>query len=689
LPYYITGQAKPYDGFSKGIDRDSPRTRIAEGHYEDAKNMLLVGQESGQHVATMQVDAELDPTITWQPGNIVWFAPFTYATFNSTTGILTFETHLLLQRDTGAFWRYDFGNPGTETLVRRISKAAVQEANSFVYDQWLVFLNGRDAPLKYGQHFRFDTQGHEVPYLFPLGSKPVTPNVPSITGETWTFGGASAFVADASVPGGGARVGTHSLKLAVSQTARVTFATTKNFVTGPRPYGGTDFTTTDFHVDQYYKAANAGSFDVRYYKTFPGVYAQFNTATPATGAWTNNPQLRSAATFVGGFVAGDFATITDVEYRNNDAVNEIYLDDTYFLYANAPPAAAVGTAHKDRIVLGGAPVSGPNNDPTLSTVFYSPAAKPDEFPSTNSQIISGGATSLSRTNRITVLREYGDSVIVGTQNAMVAWTIGTDGVPSRSVITTETGMDSPHAVVETPTGSLLFNWQRGIYLLRQTGRNFISQKIAPLLKNIWLEEPWWTAGIRDEKTRTIRFWFRELHDTDTANPSTTTSGVVFDYVRAQDSGDAVWSSRMDQLADYVAEAYIDGVRETLYTKYTSPKLYLMGANPGGVIESSVTMPWLMVETGEAQGRWIGCSVPYASTAEVRVFARYANHPGQFESAPFEEIQVLPSNPDQTVPGQVQFGKTARYIQIKFQAQTYGFELFPPITLREAATTKYK
>jgi hypothetical protein len=146
---------------------------------------------------------------------------------------------------------------------------------------------------------------------------------------------------------------------------------------------------------------------------------------------------------------------------------------------------------------------------------------------------------------------------------------------------------------------------------------------------------------------------------------------------------------MDQLADFVAEAYIDGVRETLYSKYTSPKLYLLGADAGGVIESSVTMPWLMVESGEAQGRWIGCSVPYASTSEVRVFARYANHPGQFESAPFEEIQVLPSNPDQTVPGQVQFGKTARYIQIKFQSQTFGFELFPPITLREAATTKYK
>lgn len=679
MAMWMGGEAQPIGSFAKGIDKDSPRTMLPDGHYDDAENMLLYSSSSGQHLSSMKVDTLLDSLITWPSGNLYWFAPYTFATYDTVNGILSFNTHLLTLRSTGVFYRYDVGTPGTTTLVRRTGKTAAQLTTHFIHDQWIVILNGRDAPLKYGQHFLYDGQGHEQPYLFPLGSKPVSPLVPSIQGETWVFSGTSAFVADASVPGGGSRVGTHSLKVSAASQARVTFTTARNFLAGPRPYGGTNFANTDFIQYQYFKAATAAGFNVRFYKTYPGVYREYTTGSAAVGAWTLE-NLARTGTNVGGFVDADMAAITDVLINNADASNDLYFDDLYFLYANAPPAALVGTAHKDRIVLGGAPTAGVNSDPALSTLFWSPASKPDEFPSTNTQVISGGAQSLSRTNRISVLREYGDAVMIGTQNCIFAWTIGTDGTPSRSVITTETGIDSPRAISETPSGSLLFPWQHGLYILRQTGRNYVSQKIAPILKDIWLEEPWWTVSAKDEQTKTIRIWFRELAENETVTPTATANGVVFDYVRSQDTGGAVWPSRMTQLADYAVEAYVNGRREVLYCKFNSPQIWRMGVTAGGSLEYSVNFPWMGTQTRDKLTRWIGINVAYSSTTPVRVFARYANHPQEFDTAAFEEQQSLLDSPTISDPAHIPFGQSAKYVQIRLQSQDYGFECFPPLAM---------
>jgi len=675
----MQGEAQPVSSFSKGIDKDSPRTMLPDGHYDDAENMLLYSSTSGQHLTSMKKDFLLDEDVVWPSGNLYWFAPFTYSTYNSTTGVLAFETHLLMLRSTGQYHRYDQGSPGTTINVRRVANAASQLTTHFIYDQWIVTLNGRDAPFKYGQHFLWDGQGHAVPYLFPLGSKPVTPLVPSITGETWVLGGASAFVTDAASPGGGARVGSHCLSVAPSATCRLTFSATRNFRTGPRPYGGTDFANTDFFQFQYFKSATAGTINVRFYKTYNTVYRTYTIAAPATGAWTLNSVVRTGAD-TGGFVDADMATITDVEIISTDAVNTTHIDDMYFLYANAPPAALVGTAHKDRIVIGGAPVAGVNSDPALSTLFWSPVSKPDEFPSTNTQVIAGGAQSLSRTNRISALREYGDAVMIGTQNSIFAWTIGTDGTPSRSVLTTETGIDSPRAITETPSGSLLFPWQHGFYILRQTGRNYISQKIAPILKDIWLDEPWWTVAAKDEVTKTIRYWFRELPEEEVDTPAMTTNGVVFDYVRAQDIGGAVWPSRMTQLADYAVEAYVNGRREVLYCRFDQPDVWRLGAQAGGALQSSVSFPWMGTQTRDKLTRWTGINVAYSSRTPVRVFGRYANHPEDFDTADFEELQSLPAYPEIGDTTHIPFGQSSKYVQIKLQAQEYGFEVFPPLSM---------
>lgn len=689
MTQFATLPAEPFLSFERGINRDAAVTLVDKGFYHDAKNMLLSSDTSARHPATCKIDAELDSEISWPTGDVVWFSPFTYSDYNSSEGVLSFNTHLLIHRSDGSFWRYDppasGATSGTSTIVRRLSSDAAPLTNHFIYDQWLCVLNGRDAPLKYGQHFLWDGIRDTTPRLFPIGSKPVLALEPNQTGITETFtGSGNSWVADADAPGGGSRVGEFSLVVGASGSVSFDFSSPRDYLTGPRPYGGTNFAGTDHVAVQYHKLGATTGFFLRFHTNAGTDFFEIAiNALTNDGAWHTATALRSSAAVTG---APTWGTIRRVSVVNSDATNDVTIDDLYFLYANAPPAATVGTAHKDRIVLGGVPVAGTNNDPALSTLFYSPASKPDEFPSTNQQIISGGATSLARTNRITALREYGDAVIIGTQNAIFSWTIGTSGEPSRSVITTETGIDSPRAIVETPAGSLLFPWQRGFYILRQTGRAYVSEKIAPIMKDIWLEEPWWTLGVRDERTKTIRFWFREK-PSGSSSPTSTTTGVIFDYVRAQELGESVWTSTMTQLADFAVEAYVNGVRETLYNRFNSPDIFRMHVTEGGSLESSITFPWMSMATRDKVVKWQGVTVPYASTAIVRVFIRYANNPGEFESAQYEEVDSLPPSPNLSVQGRVNFGKTARWAQIKLQSQMYGFEIYPPVDFVAVPTVR--
>jgi hypothetical protein len=689
VPQFTTSGAQPFGSLNKGINRDAPRTAIPEGYYEDALNMIFYSSANGgQHLASCKPDALLDPLLDWPTGQLVWFAPFTYSSFDDVTGILSFNTHILTRRSTGTYYRYDVGNPGTNTLVRRFITPVPDLTTHNIFDQWLLTFDAVNSPMKYGQHFFFDGQEEPRPYLFPIGSKPVSPLIGTgPVGETWTYTGTSATVADASVPGGGARVGTHSIKLGPSDVARIQFAATRDLRASPQPYGSTVFDDADFLQWQWYKAANdGGTLAVRFYKTYNTVHRTYSVIPATTGAWKLASVLGSNATDVGGFVDADMATITDVELINSDAVNDAYVDDLYFLYADAPPAGQVGTAHKDRIIIGGVPVAGDTGGPALATLFYSNSAEPDIFPAANFQIISGGSSSLARANRVTVLREYGDTVVVGMQNAIFAWTIGTDGAPSRSVVTTETGIDSPRAVVETPAGSLIFPWQRGFYILRQTGRSYVADKIAPIIEDIWLEEPWWTVGIRDERTRTIRFWFREK-PLGADDPTVTTRGVIFDYARSQELGESVWVSQMDQMADHAVEAFVSGKREVLYARFTQAGIFRLGSEEGGPLLSSVTLPWTAIQSRDKVTKWVGMVVPYGSMGDVRVFTRYASNPAEFATAQFAEVDSLAANPTITDQGRVYIGDATRWVQVKLQSQQFGMEIYPPIELISLPTER--
>jgi hypothetical protein len=125
------------------------------------------------------------------------------------------------------------------------------------------------------------------------------------------------------------------------------------------------------------------------------------------------------------------------------------------------------------------------------------------------------------------------------------------------------------------------------------------------------------------------------------------------------------------------------MRESLYCRFDGQQIYRMHVDEGGTLQSSITLPWLGTQSRDRLTRWVGINVPYSATTDIRVFIKYANNPGEFDTAEFEEVMSLPENPDITTPAHVTWGRSSKFVQVKFQAQDYGFEIFPPLTLTAA------
>jgi hypothetical protein len=680
--------------FDKGLDRSSPRTKIKSAGYDDAQNIVLLGAQSSKHPTSVGIDAVLDPQVSWPSGNPIWTAPFSYSTYDAGAKTLTLSTHLVVARDTGQYHRYDAGSPGTVTSVRRGFLGTNLQINDFVYDKWLLTLDGRNPVMKYGQHFLWSGQNENTPYLFPLGSRPITPLMGTTQGETWVQTGSNAFVSDPTVPQG-ARVSTAALNLmpGAGNNSRLQFTpggtpTSLDLTLGPQPYGGRVFAATDSLVVSFIgnsATATTGNARIRFLDSTLAKYFEFTITLGGIDntTWHTYTMLRSAATSVG---APNWNAIQYVQFFNDDAARDIFVDDLYLLYSDAPPPAQVGVSHKDRIVLGGAPIIG--TTPSLGTVIYSNAQNPDNFANAgtnNTQNISGGFESLAKVNQITSLREYQDSVIIGTPSAIFAWTVGSSGTPAKSTISTEHGIDSHRGVIETPNGSLIFPWQHGYYILRATGRQFVGAKIQPFIANMATDDSSWTMTVLDEATKTIRTWFREG-----LSATHVTSGLVFDYVLAQETAEAVWPSKMTQMADWAVPVYINGSRVIILTKFNDPQLYVLGGSMTGSLTSYITLPWMGEGDDTMATKWMGVDLSYASAVPVDVYVRYASNPQEFDSAAFTLRRTLPASPTATEQGRVLFGGTTRWAQVKIQATTLaagGFELFPPARLIPLPTSR--
>lgn len=682
MAHIASSPEEPFIEFDRGIDREDSRSDIRKGGYDDAQNIVLrCPPQGGTHACAVLRDIDLDALITWQPGNAIYVVPYTFSTFVS--NVLSFSTHLLRVTDLGNVWRYDSGSPGTETLVRRGFTASQKYWTHAVFDTFLLTFNGRDAPMKYGQHFLFANEAR--PFLFPIGSKPISPLGAAITDENWTHGATSGFVADASVPDGGSRVHTQSLNVKATENSFNSWTVAHDLLAGPYPYGGTDFSATDSMVFQISKAAGTGNVRIRFGNDAGTAHFEFTQSVTGAAGWQTFSLLRSTAVTTGAPV---WSNIKRVTYFNDDATNQVYFDDNYMLYADAPPALQVATFHKGRIVGGGAPTAGGTNS-TLANLYWSRALFPDEFPVANATTVSGGTQGLTRANQVNAVREFGPSVVVGTPHSINSFTFDSAGNAQLLSITNEIGIDSHRAMVETPNAALMFFWQRGIYVMRSTWRAYGSGKVNNYLNNLWLDEPWWTSGCFDEKTQTIRWWFREKTPGG-SDPTKTTKGIIFDYIRAQELGEGVWPATTTQLADQAIPAIVNSQREVLYTNLDKQGVTRMGVTSGGALTCSISLPWMARAGKDKLTKWQGLIVPYATAngGTVKVFARYASHPQQFDSAVFTLIQTLPTGPGMAEQARVLFGSTSRWIQVKLQTEVAdGMEIFVPIEMIALPTAR--
>lgn len=679
-------------GFERGIDRDSPRTQIPKGGYDDATDMLLTGLSSGRTLSAVWKDTPLDSTVNWPAGSPNFLAPFTYSVYDATERTLEFVTNLLIARDTGQVHSYADGQ------VVNVRRGLTQGApiNSFVYDKWLGTSNGRDAPFKYGQHFLWNGQLEPTPYMFPFGSRPISPLDGTTAGEQWIHqaGSGNKFEVDAKVTDG-ARVGLGSLKLTHRTNSFVNFvdpvdssvARPVDFNQAPQPYGGDTFLDSDLLVVSCAVALGGremqtGTLEIRFHVgSSTTKYFKFTLSPAATNTgWTTVSALRSTRTLVGGAVNGDWTNIGRITLINNDKAVEIFVDDFYWLYSNAPPAFAVATAHKTRVIAGGAPVLSTPGEPALSTLVWSDAGHPDNFPAANFELMSGGFNSLAQASAINALREYGDQVIVGCPQAIFAWTIGDSGNSVKSTISTEHGIDSHRGIVETPQGSLMFPWQHGLYILRSTGRQLMSPKIQYLVDSIDLADPSWTTAVVDEHTKTIRVSWRTK-----SNTTMTTQGIIYDYVRAQQLSEPVFPSKFSQLFDYAVEAIVNGDRRTLYARQGDPQIYILH-NERNTHGGTWTSKWMSREHADKLTKWLGVSVPYLAEQDITVEIRYADVPKTFDTAPFEDGNPLPANADIDAIGRVNFGAPSKWAQIRLSSPGY-FEVYPPLTMQGLKTER--
>lgn len=165
--------------------------------------------------------------------------------------------------------------------------------------------------------------------------------------------------------------------------------------------------------------------------------------------------------------------------------------------------------------------------------------------------------------------------------------------------------------------------------------------------------------------------------------TSTTGGLIFDYVLAQESSEAIWPSRMTQLADWAVPVYLDGERVVLYTKSGSNQIWILGGDDTGTLTSYIDLPWMSRLDDTKVAKWLGLIAAYASTVPVDVYVRYANNPGEFDDAVFTLRGTLPANPTISEGARIGFGGSTRWVQVRFQADTLnggGFELFPPVHL---------
>jgi hypothetical protein len=632
-------QSLEFTDFSKGMQTYSPPGGVTPGYYLDSQNMTLPNKAP----KTVGGLTRFNTTPAPNGENIVWCEPYTTGSPAVTT--------MLVATDAGVLYKYTLATDLWETLLLGLS------TSNFVWTHVpfrgaLFFTNGSDPVLKYN--------GTNV---LPVGSFLIADME---TDETWT----GTFTAITGIPAY-LREGLRSLRIFSGNNAIMTYAATKDFTLGIN--GAPAFTGVDSIKLNIYKGAldSTGVIRIRFRDATNPTTKYFETAstTISTSGWQLQSFLISSFVNTG---AASWTTIGSMQIFV-DSGDSFIFDNVYQIYSLAPPVGGLIDLYNQQMAVAGVTAD-------LVSLQYSDAGTPDYFPVANIARFSGGRNALEKTDQITALRSYFDELIVGKVNS--GWTFsGTGTNVSISALPLTLGIDAHRGIVETPW-ALHYLFENNIFGSRLTSRGLISTEISSLLRTIDGNNLVNTVAIRNDRDHLIRWSFRTINATNSQNDL----GLLYDYIAN------AWTSVYSPKIRYYTRGIVNGVRETLAVQYDG---YIRRVDTGTDFDGTPIVSWVTLPYLQPQGaqqaqftgsekhgnvvRWINGTVYLKGTADVIVYARFADTPSEFDSATFVVLGTVTATPDGD-KGYFDIGQTSRWVQFKFQANAGQFEIMPPIVI---------
>ncbi len=617
------------EDLSKGLNTYDPASRVGKGFYVDAQNMVL------ENKTPKTVGGYTRLTASSAPGdqNVVWFEPYT-----SNEGVTT----MIVATDAGRMYNYNVSTDVWDALRFGLDETALWSHVPFRGKLFLA--NGVDRPL------RFDGTN-----LYPLGSVLVADFE---NDEDWNGGTVNRTIF---------QEGNRSRLIETGDTAVLTYDEDLDLVTGIDD--APDFDASDFFQMQVYRAPGnaAGNILITFTTNAAGTQTFTKSVTISDEGWNQLRILRSAFTDSG---SANWATVKKFSVSTSSGEFFIF-DDAMMIYAKSPPIGKYIELYAQQLVVAGIPSD-------LVAIKYSDAGTPEYFPASNIARFSGGRHALEKTDQITALRAYFDELIVGKVNS--AWTFsGTGTNVSISALPLTIGIDSHRGVVETPW-SLQFLFENNIFGARLTSRGLVSTNISSLLSTIDGNGLEHCTALRHDRSHTIRWSFREMDE------ESNTLGLIYDYQL-----DA-WCSKYTPGVAYYTRGIVDGNRELLMCTGVDGHINRVDVGTkfnATNIQSYVTMPYIQAEVPDAQAhvcRWLNGTFYVRGTADVHVYARFADEPHEFETATFTDFGTITATPDGD-KGFVYFGKTSRWMQVKLQAEAGAFEVLVPLVFGYSMTKR--
>jgi hypothetical protein len=637
MPEYVTQYLKIED-LSKGLNTFEPASRVPTGYYVDAQNMVFENKTPKTCGGLTKLTVTECPNLE----TVVWAEPYT-----TDEGV----TELVVCSSAGTIYRYTPSTDDWETLHQGFDTDSLNW-NHVPFRGKLVMTNGTDSIMKY-----------DGVNIIPVGGLLVADME---TDETWigTF----------------SRPGSRNFRLRRTLLSSVTIKSGKDAArvyTDPADFltgidGATDFGASDvfkMHVYKDPKHPNA-RIEIRFIDS-TNVASEANrftaTTTITTSGWHEISILRSA------FATTGSPTWDDIKRFKIRVLSgqQVTFDQAWWEYELKPPIGKYVELYQQQLIVAGIP-----DDPVL--LQYSDPGSIDYFPAESTARFSGGRHALEKTDQITALRSYFDELIVGKVNS--AWTFsGTGTNVSISALPLTLGIDGHRAVAETPW-SLQYSFENNILGARLTSRGLVSTNISSLLADIDGNALEQIVTIRHDKTHTIRWSFKTL-DSETQNDL----GLIYDY--QQDA----WISKYSPAVRYYTRGIVDGRRVVIVVQYDGYVRYADTGTDfdGTAIESYITLPYMQSQAEDKKDkvvRWLDGTFYFKGTADVQIQARFADEPHEFETASFTTFGTVQATPDGD-KGYVSFGRTARWMQLKFYAVSGSFEVLLPAVVGYSDTSR--